>query len=111
MTLLDARFQTNQITVWRLGSRTSRGTPSYTLLGVFGATWKAGSGVRRDAQGIEFVPKDVYYVDQSAQIQRGDLVQRGDNSSSGPSGDVVRTTDRYDNSFFGQTDSFVVMTE
>ena len=82
------------------------------MLGVFGATWKAGSSVKRDAAGVEFVPKDVYYMDDDADVRRGDLIERGDRSGSlAPVGDVVRSTDRYDNSFFGWDDSFVVMTE
>lgn len=110
MSHLDARFQTNEVTVWRLSGRSDRGAALYDFLGVFGATWKTGKGVKRDSQGNEFTPKDVYYIDSAIDIRRGDFIQRGSNSGGEPGGDLVRTADRSDNSFFGWTDSLVVMT-
>lgn len=111
MSHLDARFQTNKATIWRVSDRNRRGAPTYELIGVFGATWKSGGKASVDSDGVKFIPKDTYYVNQSATVGRGDLIARGDVSSGQPTGDVVRATTRYDNSFFGNTDSLIVMTE
>lgn len=112
MSHIDDRFNANQVTVWRQVARNPRGGASYNFLGVFGATWKSGTGVKRDSSGVEFVPKHEYFVDDNADIRRGDLIAQGDRSGSAePVGDVVRMLDRYDNSAFGWDDSFVVMTE
>lgn len=111
MSHIDDRFNTNQVTIWSVGQRTPNGSPSYNLLGVFGATWKSGQGIKRDASGNEFVPKNEFYVDSNAQVNRGDIIAFGDVSGGQPSGDIVRVVDRYDNSFFGWSDTLVVMTE
>jgi len=110
MSHLDARFQTNEVTVWRISGRSDRGAALYDFLGVFGATWKSGAGVKRDAQGNEFTPKDVYYINSDADIKRGDFIKRGNHAGGEPGGDLVRSIDEFDNSFFGWTDSLVVMT-
>ena len=111
MSHLDARFQTNNVTIWRLSGRSSRGAPSYDVIGVFGATWRSGGKATRDANGVQFVPKDTYYIDQSSTVKRGDLIARGDRQGESPSGDVVRTVDRDDNSFFNWSDTLTVKTE
>lgn len=140
MSHLDDRFASNQITVWRLQGRDINGDATYRLIDVVRATWKAGQGVKRDAQGVEFVPKDVYYPASSADIRRGDIVAQGDHRvfetvtfdgqqvtfegqpvtitdfdaqdlTAQATGDVVRMTVNADNSFFAWSQSLQVMTE
>lgn len=112
MAAVDARFQTNKATVWRRAGVDAYGVPSYNLLGVFGATWKAGSRMVRDDNGTEFVPRDEIFIDSTATVLKGDLIFKGDNSGAvEAAGDIVRVVKDYDNSFFGWSNSLVVMTE
>lgn len=111
MSHIDARYQTNQVTIWRKDGQDMYGSPSYVLLGVFGATWESGRKTMRDSDGNEFVPRDVYYINSAATPKRGDLIKRGDNSAGVASGDVIRSITDYDNSFFGWANTLVVMTE
>lgn len=76
MSHLASRFATAKITIWRT-TYTKEGDQTYALVGSFDATYKDGQRTIRDNDGLEFVPRGMYYPVGVIDVKRGDVLARG----------------------------------
>ena len=105
---------TNKATVWPLtGTDDWSGQDAYGTPYLIDCTWKGSDKIKRDADGNEFVSKDIYYT-ESELPKRKDMIAKGDQVATANPVDAgaseIQVVDEFDMSFFGEKPDYSIFT-